>query len=127
MTLKAAFIFIAPEADPAQHQALVKTPEVEVTTLAVTSYAQAEQVAQELVAAGIVAIELCGGFGAEGVARSNGRSRARQRSAWCVLTVTGVWLQEWRMSCLSKAAGNAAQKTTLGRPLSPGFPRGAGV
>ena len=69
MTLKAAFIFIAPEADPAQHRALVKTPEVEVTTLAVTSYAQAEQVAQELVAAGIVAIELCGGFGATGVAR----------------------------------------------------------
>ena len=69
MTLKAAFIFIAPEADQAQHRALVKTPEVEVTTLAVTSYAQAEQVAQELVAAGIVAIELCGGFGATGVDR----------------------------------------------------------
>ena len=69
MTLKAAFIFIAPEADPAQHQAQVKTAEVEVTTLAVASYAQAEQVAQQLVAAGIVAIELCGGFGAEGVAR----------------------------------------------------------
>ena len=68
MTLKAAFIFIAPEADPAQHRALVKTPEVEVTTLAVTSYAQAEQVVQELVAAGIVAIELCGGFGYEGSA-----------------------------------------------------------
>ncbi len=68
MTLKAAFIFIAPEADPAQHTAVVKTPEVEVTTLAVASYAEAERVAQDLVAAGIIAIELCGGFGAEGVA-----------------------------------------------------------
>lgn len=68
MPLKAAFIFIAPKADPAQHTAIVKTPEVEVTTLAVASYAEAERVAKDLVAAGIVAIELCGGFGAEGVA-----------------------------------------------------------
>ncbi len=69
MTLKAAFIFIAQEADPAQHTAIVKTPEVEVTTLAVASYAEAERVAKDLVTAGIVAIELCGGFGAEGVAQ----------------------------------------------------------
>jgi hypothetical protein len=69
MTLKAAFIFIAPEANPAQHQAQVKTQAVEVTTLAVASYAEAERAAKELVAAGIVAIELCGGFGIEGVAR----------------------------------------------------------
>lgn len=69
MTLKAAFMFIAPHADPLQHRQIVVTPEVEVVTLAVDSYAMAEQVAAQLPAQGILAIELCAGFGSEGVAR----------------------------------------------------------
>lgn len=69
MALKAAFIFIAPEADPARHRAKVATPAVELTVVGVVSYAQAEQVARDLVKEGIVAIELCGGFGHEGTAR----------------------------------------------------------
>lgn len=44
------------------------TPEVEVTTLAVRSYAQAQEVAADLRARGINAIELCAGFGTHGVA-----------------------------------------------------------
>ena len=51
MTIKAAFIFIAPDANPQLHQATVVTPEVEVTTLAVRSYAQAQEVATLGVAA----------------------------------------------------------------------------
>jgi hypothetical protein len=69
MTLKAAFMFIAPDAMPAQHCAIVTTPEVEVTTVAVRDYDEAERIAIELVARGLVAIELCAGFGAEGLAR----------------------------------------------------------
>lgn len=69
MTLKAAFMFIAPHADPLQHRQIVVTPEVEVVTLAVDSYAMAEQVAAQLPAQGILAIELCAGFGSDGVAR----------------------------------------------------------
>jgi hypothetical protein len=69
MALKAAFIFVAPDVDPAVHRAQVTTPAVELTVVAAQNYAQAEQVAQNLVAAGIVAIELCGGFGNEGAAR----------------------------------------------------------
>jgi hypothetical protein len=68
MALKAAFIFVAPDVDPAVHRAQVTTPAVELTVVAAQNYAQAEQ-AQNLVAAGIVAIELCGGFGNEGAAR----------------------------------------------------------
>ena len=68
MTIKAAFIFIAQDADPGQHQATVITPEVEVTTLAVQSYQQARAEAARLHAAGFNAIELCAGFGTEGVA-----------------------------------------------------------
>ena len=63
MALKAAFIFVAPEVDPAVHRAKVITPAVELTVVAAQNYAQAEQVAQDLVAEGIAAIELCGGFG----------------------------------------------------------------
>jgi DNA-binding NarL/FixJ family response regulator len=69
MTLKAAFIFLAPGADSAKHRQIVETPEVELTAVAVTDYAAAEKAAQALVASGIVAIELCGGFGIEGTAR----------------------------------------------------------
>ncbi|MHB8918625.1 MAG: DUF6506 family protein [Desulfocucumaceae bacterium] len=67
--LKAAFVFVAPEADPDQHRAVVKTTAVELTVVGVKDYRAAEEAVKKLVAAGIGAIELCGGFGHEGVAR----------------------------------------------------------
>jgi hypothetical protein len=69
MALKAAFIFVAPEADPEQHCKTVKTPEVELTAVAVNDYAEAVIVCQQLVEEGIVAFELCGGFGHVGAAQ----------------------------------------------------------
>lgn len=69
MAMKAAFIFVAPEGNPDQHHALVSTPEVELSVFATRNYAEAAQLAQKLVEEGIIAIELCGGFGAEGVAQ----------------------------------------------------------
>ena len=68
MALKAAFMFIAPEADPVRHQAVVVTPAVELHVVGVKDYAAAVQTARELVAQGIGAIELCGGFGIQGTA-----------------------------------------------------------
>jgi hypothetical protein len=68
MALKAAFVFVAPDVDPEVHRQTVATPQVEVTTVAVNDYAQAVLVCQELVEAGIAAIELCGGFGHAGAA-----------------------------------------------------------
>lgn len=68
--LKAAFIFIAPNADPATHRSWVRTPKVHLLAIGVPDYAQAEAVARELVEKeGIGAIELCGGFGNAGTAR----------------------------------------------------------
>jgi len=68
--LKAAFIFIAPEADPKQHRNWTFTPKVHLLTVGVKNYAEAEAVAKELVdKEGIGAIELCGGFGNAGTAR----------------------------------------------------------
>lgn len=68
MVLKAAFIFMAPEADAERHRSVIITPEVELTTVGVKNYADAVSVAKALVNDGMAAIELCGGFGAEGTA-----------------------------------------------------------
>lgn len=69
MALKAAFIFLAPGANPAEHRSVVRTPEVELTTVGAANYVQAEEVVRSLLDEGIVAIELCGGFGTAGTAR----------------------------------------------------------
>lgn len=69
MALKAAFVFVAPSVDPAIHRQTVVTPQVELTAVAVNDYAQAVEVCRQLVDEGIVAIELCGGFGHIGAAR----------------------------------------------------------
>ena len=68
-TLKAAFIFLAPETDPAQHRSWVKTPAVEVLAVAAKNYEDAAKLAAELAEEGIQAIELCGGFGNIGTAK----------------------------------------------------------
>ena len=63
MALKAAYIFVAPEADPDKHRHTILTPAVELTAVAVNNYAEAVQVCQELLKEGITTFELCGGFG----------------------------------------------------------------
>jgi hypothetical protein len=68
MSLKAAFIFVAPEADPAKHRAVVATPIVVLTVVGVPNYDAAVDTARKLVDEGNVALELCGGFGIEGTA-----------------------------------------------------------
>jgi hypothetical protein len=68
--LKAAFIFIAPNGNPEEHRSWVRTEAVELLTVAVSNYAQAEKVARSLVEnENIAAIELCGGFGTAGTSR----------------------------------------------------------
>ncbi len=69
MALKAAFIFLSPSGDPQVNRGVVNTTEVEVITVAVKNYDAAEKVAVALVEEGVVAIELCGGFGHVGTAR----------------------------------------------------------
>src|SRR5512135_3309615 len=69
MALKAAFVFLAPGANPETDRAQVVTPGVELTVVGVLDYAQAEVVSRRLIEEGVAAIELCGGFGHEGAAR----------------------------------------------------------
>lgn len=64
--LNAAFIFIAPGADPAKDRATVETPSVRLTSIGVSTYEQGAAAAREMADAGCGAIELCGGFGIRG-------------------------------------------------------------
>ncbi|WP_368164110.1 DUF6506 family protein [Aeromonas sp. R6-2] len=66
---KAAFMFVAPHARAAEHQAWVRTAQVEVKMIAVADYESAIAELDTLIAEGIQAIELCAGFGHQGVAR----------------------------------------------------------
>lgn len=67
--LKAAFLFVAPDADPETHRQWILTPKVHLLVIGVKDYAQAAQVAARAVAVdGIGAVELCGGFGHHGAA-----------------------------------------------------------
>lgn len=68
MKLKAAFIFVAPEANYRTNRAVVVTPQVDLTVVGVKDYVMAATAAKELVNEGIGAIELCGGFGIVGTA-----------------------------------------------------------
>ena len=68
MALKAAFIFIAPNADPAIHRSAVETEQVTLIAVGVSSYEAAVAAAGQLVDEGVVAFELCGGFGNRGTA-----------------------------------------------------------
>ena len=67
--MKAAFIFLAPEANPKIHKAIIKTPEMELISIGVSSYDDACKVSVRLAVDNVSAIELCGGFGIDGTAR----------------------------------------------------------
>ena len=69
MATKAAFIYIASKNDYNIHKAYINSPVVSLKVIGVKSYEEAETAAKELVAEGIEAIELCAGFGNEGVTR----------------------------------------------------------
>jgi hypothetical protein len=65
---KAAFIFVAPEANPSVDYSWVRTKEVHVKNIAVSGYKEACELIDSLVEEGVKAVELCGGFGHQGVA-----------------------------------------------------------
>lgn len=68
MILNAVFMFIAPETDLEKHRKVVETPVLRLTVVGVNNYQEAGHVARELTEQGATVIELCAGFGNEGVA-----------------------------------------------------------
>ena len=63
------FIYVGPGMDPQKQRAVIPSEGMNMTVVGVSNYAQAEEVVKEMVANGCTAIELCAGFGDEGIAR----------------------------------------------------------
>lgn len=68
MALNAAFIFLVGDADE-NTRTVVSTPSINLNVVGCKTYAEAEAAAKELAAQGVTAMELCAGFGNEGIAR----------------------------------------------------------
>ena len=68
MALNAAFIFLVGDADETTRTVL-STPSIALNVVGCRNYAEAESAAKDLAARGVTAIELCAGFGNEGIAR----------------------------------------------------------
>lgn len=67
MKLKAAFIFLVGDADETT-KAVVSTPSIELHAIGCKNYDEAVFAAKKCAADGITALELCAGFGNEGIA-----------------------------------------------------------
>lgn len=63
---RVGFIYISEGQDPAEQRGDIHGPGLVFMIRAVSSYAEAENAARELVADGCVMVELCAGFGIEG-------------------------------------------------------------
>lgn len=63
-----AFIYVAPGLNPAEQRAVIPSSDINMNVVGCATYSEACQVAKEMVAKGCTAIELCAGFGNEGIA-----------------------------------------------------------
>jgi len=67
---KITFMYVTKNGDPEKHSMIVPSPEhIEMNIVAVKDIKQAEEVAKKLITEGTKIIELCGGFGHQGVAK----------------------------------------------------------
>ena len=69
MKFQCAFIYVAPNCDPEKRRGIIEGDDIDMNVIGCSTYEQAEAAAKEMVAKGCSAIELCAGFGNEGVAR----------------------------------------------------------
>ena len=63
-----AFIYVAPGLDPQKQRAEIPSTDINMNVVGCSTYSEAVEVAKELVAKGCTALELCAGFGNEGIA-----------------------------------------------------------
>ena len=74
MKFECAFIYVAPGCNPAKERDVVEGDSINMNVVKELTdrygaAAEAEEIAKEMVAKGCTAIELCAGFGNEGIAR----------------------------------------------------------
>jgi hypothetical protein len=67
--IQAAFLYVAPKCSPSGQMAVIPGEELTLTVVGCSTYEEAEVIAATLVSRGVKAIELCAGFGYEGIAR----------------------------------------------------------
>ena len=79
MKFQCAFIYVAPNCDPEKQRGIIEGDDIDMNVIGCSTYEQAEAAAKEMVAKGCSAIELCAGFGNEGVARDPAGSRPGHR------------------------------------------------
>lgn len=63
-----AFIYVAPGLNPAEQRAVIPSSDINMNVVGCATYSEAVEVAKEMVAKGCTALELCAGFGNEGIA-----------------------------------------------------------
>ena len=63
-----AFIYVAPGLDPKEQRAVIPSTDINMNVVGCATYSEAVEVAKEMVAKGCTALELCAGFGNEGIA-----------------------------------------------------------
>jgi len=68
MSVQAAFLFVAPNVEKQKHHALIEMEGMTLKIAGAKTYKEAVDVAKQLVAEGVTCLELCAGFGNEGVA-----------------------------------------------------------
>lgn len=68
MKVEAAFIFVAPNTDMNLHKSDISTDILNLHVVGVSDYAEGAEAAVKLVDEGVKVIELCAGFGNEGIA-----------------------------------------------------------
>ena len=66
---KVAFIFLNEGCNPKKDRSVIESKKIILYSVGCADYSQAETVAQEMLEKGCAAIDLCGAFGNEGVAR----------------------------------------------------------
>lgn len=64
-----AFIYVAEGLSAEKQRASIPSDNINMNVIGVKNYIEAEQVAKEMVDKGCTAIELCAGFGIEGIYR----------------------------------------------------------
>lgn len=96
---KVAFIFANEGCNPKKDRSIIESEKIIMYVVGCADYSQAETVAQEMLEEGCAAIDLCGAFGNEGVARIS-KAVDRQIPVGAV-HLTSILLSETKAAMIS--------------------------
>jgi len=103
--LKAAFLFVAPHADPKTHQQWVKTPKVEILAIGVSNYQQAVETAKQLVKEALPPLSCAAVLVTRAPRWLPKQSKVKSRS----VSSASIFTRDWEMSAGIKSFDGTAQ------------------